>query len=165
MKWPCNVLQLTDPIIKLEHLENLVLWSSAGNNIPNYPPQGFWDTHHLHSFFSFLFFLPQDVANNVPRLKKKYQAPYIAFILVALVTILQHSTSSWHDENVRIGRLNGSEWVHLYWHRPFKRYKCVLWDGGCGQKKKKKKELSPHKVCTLTKKCPQHLCTLSSSTT
>jgi len=44
--------------------------------------------------------LPQEVADNVPRIKKrKDQAPYIAFNLVALVTILQHSTCSRNDED------------------------------------------------------------------
>lgn len=156
MKWPGNATYRPD--YQIRRYRKSYVCACQLVTIYSNTLQGIWADNRQKSSTStfFFFFLPQEVANNVPRLKEKDQAPYIALILVALVTILQHSSSSWRDENVRmrIGRSNGSGWVHLYWHRPFKRYKCVLWDGGCGQKKNKQKKWAPQKLCTLTKSAP-----------
>lgn len=149
-------------IIQLEELESPMLCLSAGKIYSTI--QGIW-ADNSYKTSTFFFSLPQEVANNVPRLKEKDQAPSFSFILVALVTILQQSTSSWHDENVRmrIGRSNGSGWVHLYWHRPFKEVQvCIVGRGDMG----KRSPPPPKKnLCTLTKSAPQYLCTLSSFTT
>lgn len=143
-------MQLTDPIIKLEDTENLTLCLSAGNNILKTPFRESEQADHKSStstfflFFFFFFFNLKKMIIMYQCLKKNKEksGTIHCIILVVIVTILKHSTLSWNDENVRmrIGRSNGSGWVHLYWHRPFKRYKLVLWDGGvCGQNRRKKK--------------------------
>lgn len=141
-------------IIQLEELESPMLCLSAGKIYSTI--QGIW-ADNSYKTSTFFFSLPQEVANNVPRLKEKDQAPSFSFILVALVTILQQSTSSWHDENVRmrIGRSNGSGWVHLYWHRPFKEVQvCIVGRGDMG----KRSPPPPKKICAHWPKVPPNIC-------
>lgn len=82
-------MQLTEANTKLEVIQHLSCACQLVtiHSTPFRDAEQTTDTHHQHRHsFLFFFFFPQDFANYVPRLKEIYQAPYNAFILVALVT-------------------------------------------------------------------------------